>query len=185
MRLLVKHMLYYIYWFWLSARRLTVLLAIGAADSSGPYDDMEKEKNRKKEERTMASFEHVHVDVDSLAATLRFLATADPGIVPRGQGVSPGYGPWVHVGGDDNYLAMTEVKGAKPPAGLRHIGVVVDDLEGVMSRLQAAGYTPTDSSALTGHPYRRRIYYADNNGLPWEFIEYLTADKALQNDYSR
>ena len=131
----------------------------------------------------MARIEHLHVDVDSLNATLAFLETADRSLSCRGQGNDASFGPWVHVGDASNYIALTEVKGAKAPAGLRHIGVVVEDLDGVMQRLQAAGFEPTDSSALDGHPYRRRVYYADPNGLPWEFIEYLTQNPELQNQY--
>ena len=131
----------------------------------------------------MARFEHLHVDVDSLSATLAFLQAADSTLTSRGGGDDPHFGPWVHVGDASNYIAMTEVKGATPPDGLRHIGVVVEDLDGTMRRLHAAGFEPTDSSALNNHPYRRRIYYVDPNGLPWEFIEYLTDEQHLQNQY--
>lgn len=60
----------------------------------------------------------------------------------------------------------------------------VDDIEELMERLAAAGFTPSDSSALDEHPYRRRIYYTDDNGLCWEFVQYLSANVEHRNDYS-
>ena len=53
-----------------------------------------------------------------------------------------------------------------------------------MARLAVAGMQPSDVSALDEHPYRRRVYYIDGNGLDWEFVEYLSEDLACRNDYS-
>ncbi len=94
------------------------------------------------------------------------------------------YGEWLHIGSDSNYIALTEVKGAEPPKNLRHIGLVVDDIEALIARMQGAGLSPSDDSALDEHPHRRRVYYCDDNGLYWEFVEYLSADPAQRNDYS-
>ena len=132
----------------------------------------------------MQILEHVHVNFDSIAATLTFLRTALPGLVRRGGGHAEGYGEWVHLGTAQDYIALTEVKGTQIPRELRHIGLIVDDVEGLMTRLERAGFQPSDSSALDSHPYRRRVYYIDDNGLPWEFVQYLTEDATLRNDYS-
>lgn len=132
----------------------------------------------------MQILEHIHVNVDSLALTEHFLRTALPEFISRGGGDAPGYGPWLHIGTDSSYIALTEVKGTQPMPDLRHIGLVVDDVEALIARLAAAGFEPADASALDGHPHRRRIYYVDGNGIDWEFVEYLSEDPQLRNDYS-
>lgn len=131
----------------------------------------------------MQILEHIHVSVASIDATERFLKLAVPEYSPRGGGIDPDYGKWLHIGVATNYIAITEVKGAKPIVGLRHIGLVVEDIDALVNRLRAAGIEPSDSSALGGHPHRRRIYYCDANGLDWEFVEYLSEDPAQRNDY--
>ena len=132
----------------------------------------------------MQILEHIHVDVDSIEATEEFLLLAMPELQRRGAGDAEGFGNWVHLGTEDCYIALTEVAGAVIPEELRHIGLVVDDIDGLMSRLAIVGFQPSDDSALNSHPHRRRVYYFDNNGLPWEFVQYLSEDSALRNDYS-
>lgn len=132
----------------------------------------------------MQLLEHVHVNVDSLEETERFLSIAQPLMARRGGGFTEGFGNWMHLGTEDSYIAFTEVKGSSRAANLRHIGIVSDDVEALMQRLSAAGYEPADDSALDSHPHRRRVYYIDGNGLDWEFVEYLSADPAERNDYS-
>ncbi len=132
----------------------------------------------------MQILEHIHVNVPSIAATERFLRTAIPEFKPRGGGESEVYGSWLHIGTETNYIALTEVEGAKPMAHLRHIGVQVDDIEALIERLHRAGIEPSDASSLDSHPYRRRVYYVDDNGLDWEFVEYLSEDPLERNDYS-
>ena len=132
----------------------------------------------------MRILEHIHVNVDSIEATESFLRAALPEIVRRGGGHADEYGEWVHLGTAREYIALTEVQGTQIPAELRHIGLVVDDVESLMTRLERAGFQPSDSSALDSNPYRRRVYYIDDNGLPWEFVQYLSEDATLRNDYS-
>ena len=132
----------------------------------------------------MQLLEHVHVNVDSIAATRDFLEVAVPEIVRRGGGDDPNYGSWFHIGTESNYIALTEKPGSKRAPTLRHIGIVVNDIEKLISRLAAAGHEPADASELNGHPFRRRIYYNDGNGLDWEFVEYLSDNINERNDYS-
>ncbi len=132
----------------------------------------------------MQLLEHIHVTVDSMGATEKFLLLAMPQLQRRGAGDAEGFGNWVHLGTEDCYIALTEVAGAVIPGELRHIGLVVDDIEGLMSRLAITGFQSSDESALDSHPHRRRVYYFDKNGLPWEFVQYLSVDSALRNDYS-
>lgn len=132
----------------------------------------------------MQILEHIHINVASIEATRRFLRLAVPEYSPRGGGIERDYGEWLHIGDETNYIALTEVEGAQPIKGLRHIGMVVDDIDALMIRLEAAGCQPSDASALEGHPHRRRVYYRDGNGLYWEFVEYLSAEPEQRNDYS-
>lgn len=132
----------------------------------------------------MQILEHIHVNVDSIGATEQFLRAALPEFTVRGGGDDPHYGQWLHIGTEDNYIALTQVPGAEPMPNLRHIGLQVDDIEALIERLQGAGYAPSDASALEGHPHRRRVYFADGNGLYWEFVQYLSEDPAQRNDYS-
>lgn len=133
----------------------------------------------------MQILEHVHLGVRNLAKTEAFLIAALPEFSRRGSGYAEGYGNWVHIGGSDNYIALTESEVEPDSNYLRHIGLVVDDIDAVVSRLEAVGQSPSDASALDSHPFRRRVYYLDDNGIHWEFVQYLVEDKAQRNDYSQ
>ncbi|MFT6094986.1 MAG: catechol 2,3-dioxygenase-like lactoylglutathione lyase family enzyme [Pseudohongiellaceae bacterium] len=135
-------------------------------------------------EIAMQIIEHVHLGVKNLAKTEAFLIAALAEYSRRGSGYAQGYGNWVHVGGADNYIALTESEVDPDPNFLRHIGLAVDDLDTVIRRLEAAGYSPSDASALDSHPFRRRVYYLDDNGIHWEFVQYLSDDSGQRNDYT-
>ena len=63
----------------------------------------------------------------------------------------------------------------------QHLGFVVDDLDGVVARLQAAGHA-IDHWGVDG-PVRRSVYFSPP-GLPQvEFVSYATADAAARNRY--
>jgi hypothetical protein len=132
----------------------------------------------------MQILEHIHLGVKSLAKTEKFLNAALPEFSRRGSGYAEGYGNWVHIGEADNYIALTETDVEPDSNFLRHIGLVVDDIDAVISRLEEAGQCPSDAGALDSHPYRRRVYYLDDNGIHWEFVQYLSGDAAQRNDYS-
>jgi hypothetical protein len=70
------------------------------------------------------------------------------------------------------------------PNFLRHLGLAGDDLDTVIRRLEAAGHSPSDAGALDSHPFRRRVYYLDGNGIQWEFVQYLSDNSRQRNDYS-
>lgn len=128
--------------------------------------------------------EHVHFNVNDLEAAKRFVEIALPEFSVRGEGAEPAYGKWVHLGTDDSYVALTERPGTTLPESIRHIGIVTSELDRLITRLDAAGYKPTDRSELDSHPFRRRVYYLDQNGLSWEFVEYLSDVDGERNDYS-
>jgi catechol 2,3-dioxygenase-like lactoylglutathione lyase family enzyme len=137
----------------------------------------------------MLRLDHANVSVRDIDGTITFLRTAFPDFRVRGGGTGPSGARWVHVGNDDVYLALNEA--TKEPAeqwqpyagrpGLNHLGFEVDDVDALRERMAAAGYR--DSTVPNSHPARKRVYFYDAEGNDWEFVEYLTDDVALRNDY--
>ena len=133
--------------------------------------------------------DHANLIVRDIDATLRFLQTAFPHWRIRSGGVSPNGARWLHVGDDDAYLALNEAteEAAEPwipyagKPGLNHLGFEVDDAAALRDRLRAAGYL--DSTVPNDHPHRTRVYFMDEDGNDWEFVQYFTADPALRHDY--
>ncbi len=140
--------------------------------------------------------EHANIVVTAVEPTIRFVTAAFPGWRVRGRGNEPFAGmprEWVHVGDDDNYLALTaydlpsgakgrarDLKSAAP--GLAHVGFEVADLDAVVARLKAAGFEADHWGP--GHPHRRNVYYIDGEGLEFEFVEYRSNDPQEKNDYA-
>jgi catechol 2,3-dioxygenase-like lactoylglutathione lyase family enzyme len=95
---------------------------------------------------------------------------------------------WVHIGTDEMYVCLneatkTEVSGreAMEETGINHVGFEVADLDAIMSRMEAAGHK---HSLAEEPPARRRLYVNDASEITWEFVEYLSDDPAVRNDYS-
>ena len=142
-----------------------------------------------KETAMNARLEHANLQVKDLDAVLRFVQTAFPEFKLRGDGLSWTGSRWVHVGSDESYLALYQA--SQPPAepwepyagkpGLNHLGFEVGDAEALRARLLAGGYE--ESTVPNAHPHRRRIYFYDPDGNDWEFVQYLTDDPSLRNDY--
>lgn len=143
-------------------------------------------------EKTMAhaTLEHANITVARLEPALEFLLAALPGWRIRGQGRMDWFGKtigWLHVGDDHTYLALQDGGEGSGPRwdshglGTKHLGFVVDDLDGVVARLQAAGHA-IDHWGVDG-PVRRSVYFSPP-GLPQvEFVSYATADAAARNRY--
>ena len=91
---------------------------------------------------------------------------------------------WLHVGTDSTYLALSERSCDKQnrELDLIHIGFVVDDVDAVRQRLEQAGYS--EGMVVDPHPYRKRIYFLDNNNMEWEFVEYFSDNPSERNEYS-
>jgi catechol 2,3-dioxygenase-like lactoylglutathione lyase family enzyme len=138
----------------------------------------------------MVRLEHANLLVRDVEEMIRFVRTAFPDFRVRGRGTTWQGAPWVHVGTDDTYLALTQATqepverwipyAGKP--GVNHLAYEVDDVEGVRRRLAAAGYA--DSTVPNRHPHRRRVYFHDAEGNDWEFVQYLSQDPAERNDYA-
>lgn len=137
--------------------------------------------------------EHANITVNSIDKAIEFLQAAFPEFQRRGEGAVFGdasLGRWVHFGTDDTYLSLNQmtakVEGRERSThevGTNHLGFVVDDIYGVIERLEAAGYTMTEESCMGTHPFRERAYFFDDSGLEWEFVQYLSKDSAERNDY--
>ena len=94
----------------------------------------------------------------------------------RWEGPSMLGGHTVHVGSDDDYLALytnDEVRNAKPKftkgAPLNHVGIVVDDLDAVETKVIAAGLEPFSHG---DYEPGRRFYFFDSNGIEFEVVSY-------------
>ena len=85
-------------------------------------------------------------------------------------------GHTIHVGNDDDYLALytnDEVRSNDPKfvksKPLNHVGVVVDDLDAVEEQVVAAGLTPFNHG---DYEPGRRFYFFDWNGIEFEVVSY-------------
>ena len=59
---------------------------------------------------------------------------------------------------------------------------MVDDLDAVSKRLTEGGYS--EGLKVPDNPNRKRIYFFDNEGNEYEFVEYLKPEITSRNDYS-
>ena len=93
----------------------------------------------------------------------------------------------MHVGNDDYDITLND--GAKEKnrplkghsVGLAHLGFVVDDLEGVISRLQENQYEIDVN--LASHAYRKNVYFLDPEGFQFEFVQYFSELSHEKNTY--
>ena len=132
--------------------------------------------------------EHANLHVRHFDDAVRFLKTAFPEFYVRSESETEGL-RWMHIGTDETYIALNETKDdrdanrepydGKP--GINHLGYEVDDVDALQKRLAAAGFR--DSTYPNSHPHRKRVYFYDADGNDWEFVQYLTDDRAKRNDY--
>jgi catechol 2,3-dioxygenase-like lactoylglutathione lyase family enzyme len=122
-----------------------------------------------------ARLEHVNItvgDAERSAALLERLF----GWRVRWSGLAMAGGRTVHVGTDDQYLALYTRKGAdgaplawRKGEPLNHVALVVDDLEAVESRVAEAGLTPFSHA---DYEPGRRFYFFDPDGIEFEVVSY-------------
>jgi catechol 2,3-dioxygenase-like lactoylglutathione lyase family enzyme len=121
--------------------------------------------------------EHVNVTVSDPEVTAAMLcAVFDWKIRWRGPAQSGGH--TIHVGLDDEYLAVYSPsepgEHAAPNANrkgrpLNHIGVVVPDLTSVEARVRDAGLEPFGHG---DYEPGRRFYFFDRDGIEFEVVSY-------------
>ncbi len=123
-----------------------------------------------------ATLEHTNLTVTNADATAaRLCALFGWHIRWSGPAINGGY--TVHVGDDDRYLAVFTPKTPAAPSpssydtvsGLNHIGIVVDDLQAVETRVRAAGLTPHSHAE---YEPGRRFYFDDPDGIEFEVVAY-------------
>ncbi len=123
-----------------------------------------------------AALEHVNFTVSDPVKTANRLCGLF-GWKIRWQGEAKDGGLSVHVGTDDDYLAVYSPAEAtkKGPSsyttagGLNHVGVVVDDLDGVEKKVLAAGYKTMNHA---DYDPGRRFYFRDDDNIEFEVVSY-------------
>lgn len=136
--------------------------------------------------------EHANITVGDIDEAIKFLTTAFPQFKIRGKGESEQSGvirKWLHLGTDETYVALEQVssadEGTRRPykdVGINHLGFVVENAEEIAENLRKAGYKK--SIDVEPHPFRKRFYFYDKDGIEYEFIEYLSDNFDERNDYS-
>lgn len=119
--------------------------------------------------------EHVNITVPDSEHTARLFEQVFGWSVRwRGKAMSGGH--TVHVGSADHYLALYS-----PPAGagcqarfekgvpLNHIGIEVDDIVAIESRVRAAGFAPFGHD---DYEPGRRFYFFDESNIEFEIVSY-------------
>lgn len=131
--------------------------------------------------------EHANITVKDIEEGVRFLTAAFPDFEPRG-GQEGEVKRWLHVGTSETYIALEEMTETTvsdrkfyQDVGINHVGFVVDDLDGLIARLEDAGYETGELAEEID--YRKRTYVFDDNGVEWEFVQYLTEDAEKANVY--
>ncbi len=121
--------------------------------------------------------EHVNFTVSDPAATAAMLGEIF-GWRVRWQGEAIAGGCTVHVGTDEDYLALYSGPGGRQAAaqdgyaqlgGLNHVGVVVGDLAACEARVRAAGLEPHSHA---DYDPGRRFYFLDGDGIEYEVVSY-------------
>lgn len=125
-----------------------------------------------------ALLEHINLTVPDPERTAKWMCDLFGWKVRwKGEAINGGF--TVHVGSDDQYLAVYTGPGGEPQApvhtsyaqiaGLNHVGVIVDDLDEVREKVSAQGYEPGEE-----YDYEpgRRFYFRDENNIEFEIVSY-------------
>ena len=130
--------------------------------------------------------EHANISVTDVDAIIRFLTAAMPDFRVRHDS-GPGPHRWVHLGTDTTYISINQMDDpaegafARQPPGYNHVGFAVADAESLRSRMLEAGYR--EGFVPAPHPHRKRVYFIDDDGMEYEFVQYYSDDFSERNDY--
>ena len=125
------------------------------------------------------TLEHVNVTVsDPLKTAERLCALFDWRI--RWQGDAIYAGRSIHVGAEGSYIALyrhpenlaDNANSYGTRGGLNHIGVVVDDLDDVETRVRAMGH---ELHSHADYEPGRRFYFRDDDEIEFEVVSYAKA----------
>lgn len=128
---------------------------------------------------TNAKLEHVNMTVSNPKRSAALMHDLF-GWHIRWEGPSMSGGHTIHVGTDDQYLALytnEDVKAANDGAGptfqksqpMNHVAMTVDDLDAVEAKVVAAGLKPFGHD---DYDPGRRFYFFDWNGIEFEIVSY-------------
>ncbi len=128
---------------------------------------------------TNAKLEHVNMTVSNPKRSAALMHDLF-GWHIRWEGPSMSGGHTIHVGTDDQYLALYTnegVKAANDGAGptfeksqpMNHVAMTVDDLNAVEAKVVAAGLKPFGHD---DYDPGRRFYFFDWNGIEFEIVSY-------------
>jgi catechol 2,3-dioxygenase-like lactoylglutathione lyase family enzyme len=119
--------------------------------------------------------EHVNVTVSNPERAARLMEELF-GWHVRWQGAARNGGRTIHVGSDQHYLALYTGRDVAYTADdfakgrpLNHIGVEVDDLAAIESKIVAAGLRPFGHD---DYDPGRRFYFLDPDGIEYEVVSY-------------
>lgn len=121
----------------------------------------------------MIKLEHANVTVSDPHATAGWLARVF-GWKTRWEGPAKMGGYSVHVGTEEQYIALFNPGDAEPAEGdryrrvgwLNHLAVFTDeDIDAVESRVKDAGFSPINHG---DYAPGRRFYFLDGDGIEWE-----------------
>jgi glyoxylase I family protein len=124
---------------------------------------------------THAKIEHVNLTVSNPEQTAQMLVELF-GWHVRWSGPGGDGGRTIHVGSDSHYLAVyADPDRNQEPAAfekgqpLNHVGIVVDDLDDIESKVIARGLTPFGHG---NYAPGQRFYFFDHDGIEFEVISY-------------
>lgn len=120
-----------------------------------------------------ARIEHVNVTVKDTERTAEMLCAVF-GWYIRWQGKAANGGNTIHVGTEEDYLAVhtpPAFEGKQWAKGrpLNHVGVVVPDLDAVDARVRDFGLVPFGHD---DYEPGRRFYFLDDDGVEFEVVSY-------------
>lgn len=126
--------------------------------------------------QSTARLEHINLTVSDPERTAAMLIELFDWHI-RWQGGSIHDGRTVHVGTEDDYLALytmpesttDPVDSYRQVAGLNHVALVVDDLDAIEQRVIDAGFVPTNHA---DYEPGRRFYFHDHDHVEFEVVSY-------------
>ena len=121
--------------------------------------------------------EHINFTVSDSAATAKRLCDLFDWKV-RWWGEAKDGGTTYHVGTDDQYVAVytpdavteASISNYAINGGMNHIGVVVDDIDAMETKVASAGYEPHSHA---DYEPGKRFYFDDEDGIEFEVVSYL------------
>ena len=133
---------------------------------------------QKEDQMSLPRIEHVNITVVDAERTSA-LMEALFGWHVRWAGTAQNGGHTIHVGSNDDYVALHTPGGAAlapepftKGRPLNHIAVEVDDLGAIEARVIAAGLKPFSHA---DYEPGRRFYFLDPDGIEYEVVSYAKA----------